>query len=211
VQNERAIPQSLQAAAEAYRSANERFDELQAAYELERGEVTEAQHRLTSAQGELQTAESDFAVGMPADTGAARKRWIKNRDECDFVAARVAGLTPKLTAARAAMTSTRLTLDRAWLAHCAAVIEEFHEQYAAAAAELFRVIDEGLAVGIALSETADGSRLFYKLGSFQIESLRNKKGEFHRNAREVWRQNPAAVVRHDALVGLRNELFGGKE
>jgi hypothetical protein len=205
------VTQKLEDTAVDLQKAREERKVLEAVHRQGTDDLAAAKRKFEASLGELQTSEAGMAVGQVSDTAVARKKWLDSRNACDFIAARLAGLAPKLEAARLKETEAQWKFDDQWNTFGQSVLDAFHEEYLEAASALYSVLDCGLAVSLALTPLHDAQTLFHHLGQIAVPTLRGKKAELHRAGRSVWQVNPEARERHSEITTLKARLLGAKE
>lgn len=203
------ITESLERAAEVLRTTRSELGVVKAAVRQSADDLSAAKSKLSQSTADLQTTESDLALGRPADTGAARKRFLLHRDAVDFTAARASGLAPRLTQAEQDEAAAAAEFDQEWRRFAASTIENFLLDYSEAAEELYSVMDQGLAIAAAFTPLKDANRLAYHLGQTQVRSLRGQKSEFFRD-RAGWKDNAAALELHQAIAFAKARLLTNK-
>lgn len=205
------IPQKLEDAAAELQKARDERKSLETVHRQGTDDLAAAKRKSDASLGELQTSEAGMATGQISDTASARKKWLDSRNACEFITARLAGLAPKLEAARLKETEAQWKFDDQWSTFGQSVLAAFCEEYLEAAHALYSVMDCGLAVSLALTPLHDAQQLFYHIGQITVPTLRGKKAELHRDGRSVWQVNPAARERHSEITTLKARLLGAKE
>ena len=199
---------AIEAAGQKLRDAKKAAETLRRLLRHAQEELARAREDYAHTSGELRCSEAAAAAGEGADLVHDRKAFVTARDNQDFMATRVEGVKQLVAAAETSLELAEADFANEWLQYAGDQIRSYEAAYDRAVRSLLKVMDKGLALGLALG-TPEALRVFYRLGRQQILSFGLDEKKYYRH-RDSWNQDEEAVKEHHRVIDLRRELRGEK-